>query len=362
MSEDKKLNSRVKDVVGEIYNRFTIIENLPSKKAGNSYYKMVKVRCQCGNEKEVSYKAIKKGDIKSCGCLLSELKIDIVKNNTYNHWTILSEVEPYLDLQGNKSRKVLAECVCGKQSEVILNSLRSGTSKSCGCKVEPKTGYQNVDVDSPIPEMTLEQMNQKDFGQWEIIEVISAERNENREIVRTVKAQCKCGHIKIANLNSMRGSKRCSSCGNKDRKSELSDEYRILRKRLTGVYSNIKTRCNNPKSKDYKNYGGRGIKIDESLNTNGKFFDWMVSQGYTYDCKLEIDRKDNDGDYSTENCRLVSKSDNNRNMRRNVMTWELVDKIRYGDYKDLSAKEISNIIGCDASTVRYVISFKTWVK
>lgn len=362
MSEVKKVNPGIRDVVGEVYNRFTIIENLPSIKYGKSSYKRVKALCECGNTRELCYKDLTRSKIKSCGCINTENKIDIEKNNTYNHWTILKEVPKYIDTKGNKCRKVLAECVCGKQSELILNSLRTGSSKSCGCMIEHKSGYTRVTKESKIPEITLGQMNQKELYNWKVIELISAKRNEKAEIVRTVRVQCKCGYIKETILENAGNSKQCSTCAMNEIKSRISEEDRRLRTRLKGVYTGMRRRCNKVKHKDYVNYGGRGIKIEGSFNTFAKFYEWMISQGYTHDCKLEIDRKDNDGNYSIDNCRLVSKAENSRNMRRNVMTWEIVEDIRYGKYVGMRNKAIAEDIGCSPLTVASVKNFHTWNK
>jgi hypothetical protein len=297
MCEVKKVNPRIKDVVGEVYSRFTIIENLPSLKYGKSTYKRVKALCECGNTRELCYRDLTRSKIKSCGCINTESKVDIEKNNIYNHWTILKEVPHYVDPQGNKYRKVLAECVCGKQSELILSSLRTGSSRSCGCMIEYKSGYTLVTKESEIPEITLEQMNQKELYNWKIVELVSA---------------------------------------------------------------GMKVRCYKIKNKDYVNYGGRGIKIEDSFNTFAKFYKWMISQGYTHDCKLEIDSKDNDGNYSIDNCRLISKAESNRNTRRNVMTWEIVEDIRYGKYVGIPSKTIAEDIGCCMGTVTDVRNFHTW--
>lgn len=153
--------SQVKDVVGEVYNRFTIIENLPSKKRGNHHYKMVKARCECGIEKEHEYKAIKKGKVKSCGCLAKEQKLDITKYNKYGHWTIIEEADPYLDNKGNTYRKVKAECVCGEVKDIILNSIVRGSSTSCGCKNRVEKEEKII---IPIPTDTEEEQWKPAYG------------------------------------------------------------------------------------------------------------------------------------------------------------------------------------------------------
>lgn len=56
-----------KEYVGNIYNRFTIIQ---LKKKNNKTYAICK--CNCGNIKELLFTDVKRGSVKSCGCLRTE--------------------------------------------------------------------------------------------------------------------------------------------------------------------------------------------------------------------------------------------------------------------------------------------------
>ena len=85
-------------------------------------------------------------------------------------------------------------------------------------------------------------------------------------------------------------------------------------KALRRRYYHIKERCYNPNSKAYKRYGGRGIKMcDEWLNDYELFEKWALSHGYEQ--HLAIDRINNDGNYSPDNCRFVTPKENNQNRR-----------------------------------------------
>ena len=107
--------------------------------------------------------------------------------------------------------------------------------------------------------------------------------------------------------------------------------------RLYGLWCDMKKRCYNKTFKQYKDYGGRGIKVcDEWMNPK-VFIDWGKSNGW--ERGLEIDRIDNDGNYEPDNCRFVTAQVNNCNTR-------LLRKDNTSGYRGVSFKNkkwVSNI-------------------
>jgi len=103
------------------------------------------------------------------------------------------------------------------------------------------------------------------------------------------------------------------------------NEFQINRRKnneefyIKYVFSHIKTRCYNENHVHYPDYGGRGITIcDEWLENPDSFVAWAIENDFKHD--LMIDRIDNDGNYSPENCRWVTPLIQARN-RRNTVTF-----------------------------------------
>lgn len=97
-------------------------------------------------------------------------------------------------------------------------------------------------------------------------------------------------------------------------------------KRLQGIFLHMKDRCYNPKFKDYKNYGGRGITVCDEWQTlhswkGGRAFKkWALENGYADN--LTLDRIDVNKGYSPENCRWVTMKEQQNNKRNNrVITY-----------------------------------------
>lgn len=89
----------------------------------------------------------------------------------------------------------------------------------------------------------------------------------------------------------------------------------VGRKRLVQTWSDMKQRCYNPNNRSFHRYGGRGISVcDRWLESFEDFRDDMGPKPEG----MSLDRRDNNGDYTPENCRWATRAQQEANKCCNV--------------------------------------------
>lgn len=151
---------------------------------------------------------------------------------------------------------------------------------------------------------------------------------------RMVVCECECGNFTALDTSSLiRGVVQSCGCLHRENAAKQLSERRATHREtatpLYVVWSSMKSRCLNPNNDAFANYGGREIHVCDEWNQSFETFrDWAISNGYQQE--LEIDRRNNDGNYEPDNCRFVTPKVNSRNRRSSRLV------TAFGETKTLS--------------------------
>lgn len=154
---------------------------------------------------------------------------------------------------------------------------------------------------------------------------------------------CDCGNeIIVFAGNLTRGHTKSCGCLTLElrRTHGLTDtgEYRI--------YRNMLRRCCSPKDKRYSDYGGRGIGVCESWRDSFEAF--YTDMGPRPSSNHSLDRINNDGWYSLENCKWSTGVEQQNNTRRNVIVEH--------DSRSLTLAQWARELNVNTSTLRKRLS------
>ena len=140
-----------------------------------------------------------------------------------------------------------------------------------------------------------------------------------------IQCRCDCGTVsEVLARDLTRGASGSCGCYSREVTSRIKtthggtcgSSHGVKRKPIYSRWKAMRSRCNTHSHTSYAQYGGRGIGICPEWDSFESFRAWAIPSGFKED--LELDRIDNNADYSPGNCRWVTSKQNKNNKKQSL--------------------------------------------
>lgn len=202
----KVARPRVEDMVGKRFGMLTVVEDSGKRNGSGSIF--WRCRCDCGGEILALRSRLESGNTENCGCVpkqrASTRRIEDLTGRRFGELTVLSQAER--DAQNHV--RWLCRCSCGKEIKVLASRLKSGHTRSCGCK-RHSASYHKKDLTG------------QQFGRLTVLCQSSKKTKDGRPYWR---CKCDCGNELDVFVGSLlRGVTQSCGCLNSEQSAKMHD-------------------------------------------------------------------------------------------------------------------------------------------
>lgn len=124
----------------------------------------------------------------------------------------------------------------------------------------------------------------KKYGKLTPIKILYSKKSKKYWLCK-----CDCGNTTVSEeYNLKSGNTKSCGCLRYEISKFNNQKHGLYKHRLYRIWANMKERCENPNATEFKNYGGKGVKVCNEWLDFMTFYEWALKNGYKDN--LTIDR------------------------------------------------------------------------
>lgn len=202
----KEKRPAVTDLIGQRFGKLIVVGDSGERKGGGSI--LWRCKCDCGGEILAVRNRLISGNVTSCGCVpkqyASKREVEDLTGRQFGELTAIRRVE------NDKGNKVcwLCRCSCGKELVVQALRLKSGHTRSCGCK-RYGSAYNKRDLTG------------QQFGRLTVLYRLVGKTRYQKAIWH---CRCDCGNeVDVYSGSLVRGQTQSCGCWNREQSAKMHD-------------------------------------------------------------------------------------------------------------------------------------------
>lgn len=210
----------------------------------------------------------------------------------------------YVTPKGASYTRIVCRCVCGNYLTVLMASVISGKTVSCGCYHHEVLNRDRHSIDE------LNKLKPK-ISRLTATSRAPSYRYPGGQPARMIFVSCTCGNkFKVRQADFIKGHTMSCGCYEMDILLMRNTKFSHTIPKLYACWNDMMRRCYEVKNKGYLYYGAKGVRVCKEWHNYQNFLNWALANGWRPGLQIDKDKKGTGKLYCPKYCCFLTAKEN----------------------------------------------------